>query len=361
MRSYSRVALVVIMFLVSIGAQTSYGFKDPLDTDAVLSHLAEKSLLNSVVSAGDRLVAVGQRGHILYSDNEGQTWQQAYVPVSSDLTDVHFPTPKHGWAVGHDSVVLKTTDGGTTWEKQLDGRHFDQLFEGFSIPEEVIDFEFEMLQMAIDRFRMQGPENPFLSVWFEDESNGFVFGVFNLILRTTDGGKSWSPWIAKTENPDELHFYSAQRVGEELYVVGERGLVLRFDQGVGRFLDVSAPYQGTLFGLTGNNDVLIVFGLRGHIFRSVNKGVSWTEVESNLSVSLTGSAVMPNGIIVLVGQNGSMLRSFDNGATFLAVLPGMSMPATDIIALTANKVLVAGPRGLVIQSLDPQAITYNHK
>ncbi len=67
-------------------------FADVLDTPAVRSELAVQSMMTGLTRAGERLIAVGQRGHILYSDDRGQHWQQAQVPVSSDLVAVHFPT-----------------------------------------------------------------------------------------------------------------------------------------------------------------------------------------------------------------------------------------------------------------------------
>ena len=82
---------------------------------------AATSLLLDVASAGDRLVEVGERGHILYSDNKGQSWVQARVPTSVMLTRVFFVTPTMGWAVGHDGNVLFTQDGAVTWELQRNG------------------------------------------------------------------------------------------------------------------------------------------------------------------------------------------------------------------------------------------------
>ena len=72
-------------------------FTDVLDTPSTITSLATRSLLNGITRAGKRLVAVGARGHILYSDDEGKSWKQASVPVSSDLTAVNFPTPQQGW------------------------------------------------------------------------------------------------------------------------------------------------------------------------------------------------------------------------------------------------------------------------
>src|SRR5690348_14553614 len=94
------------------------GWVDVLDSPALASPLAARGLLNGLASAGDRIVAVGQRGHILWSDDRGAHWQQAQVPVSSDLVAVAFPSPTQGWAVGHDGVILHSADAGKTWTRQ---------------------------------------------------------------------------------------------------------------------------------------------------------------------------------------------------------------------------------------------------
>src|SRR4029079_5611384 len=88
-------------------------------------------LLNGLARAGQRIVAVGQRGHVLYSDDAGKSWKQATVPVSSDLVAVPFPDATHGWAVGHDGVVLHTDDAGVTWTRQLDGRGIGAVLVAF--------------------------------------------------------------------------------------------------------------------------------------------------------------------------------------------------------------------------------------
>ena len=103
------------------------GFVDVLDTKATMSPLASRSLLQAVTLAGDRLIAVGPRGHIVVSADGGATWKQSPVPVSSDLTSVYFVDAKQGWVVGHDGVVLHTADGGDSWQLQLDGRKANAL------------------------------------------------------------------------------------------------------------------------------------------------------------------------------------------------------------------------------------------
>lgn len=100
---------------------------DLLEIPAVESDKAASSLLLDIAKAGERLVAVGERGHIIYSDDNGKSWEQAEVPVMVTLTALDFSTPEKGWAVGHDGVVLHTEDSGETWVKQFDAFEANQM------------------------------------------------------------------------------------------------------------------------------------------------------------------------------------------------------------------------------------------
>ena len=84
--------------------------------EAVEAPLAIESLLLDGAAAGSRLVVVGERGHILVSTDGGASWKQARVPTRALLTAVHLHDERTGWAVGHDAVILRTGDGGATWE-----------------------------------------------------------------------------------------------------------------------------------------------------------------------------------------------------------------------------------------------------
>ena len=63
-----------------------------------------------------RIVTVGEYGYILYSDDNGRAWDIAESPTHVTLTAVRFADAQHGWAVGHDAIILYTADGGETWE-----------------------------------------------------------------------------------------------------------------------------------------------------------------------------------------------------------------------------------------------------
>lgn len=278
LKKHTLQALALLLVLWQAVAQAS-GYIDVLDLPARPSALAVRSPLLDIASAGQRLVAVGQRGHILYSDDDGKQWQQASVPVSSDLNAVYFPTPEQGWAVGNDGVVLHSSDAGATWKKQLDGREIGALsvkqYSALAAAEP--DNEQWPLRVADgQRLVEEGADKPLLDVWFADDKLGYVVGVFNLILRTEDGGQSWTPFQDRTDNPQNFHLNAITSTGDALYIVGEQGLVLKWDESPQRFATLATPYQGSYFGVVGKPGEVVVFGLRGNVLRSTDGGLSWT-------------------------------------------------------------------------------------
>lgn len=345
--------------VVPVGSSGSKdGFKSDLETPAIMSPLAQKSLLNGIAAAGKRVVAVGQRGHIIYSDDGGKTWTQVKDPTCIDLTAVYFPTPQKGWAVGQDGLVLFSSDGGTTWVKQLDGsgvceimkKYYEDRASSCSVDAKAA----EKLKSDVEFIVDQGPVFPFLDVWFENESNGFVVGAFNLIFHTTDGGKNWVPWFDRTENPDGLHLYSIRPAGSDLFISGEQGLVLKLDRKAGRFVKLDTGYNGTFFGILGKSDSVVAFGLRGNIYRSADGGAKWQHVASGENEGVLGGTIMGDGRIVLVTQTGKVLVSKDNGASFSEIKreTGNGIPACSVTALGNDMLVIAGWMGVETQKIE---------
>jgi photosystem II stability/assembly factor-like uncharacterized protein len=348
--------LSALLILMPPTATAAAGFQDVLDTPALMSPLAAKGLLNGLAVAGNRVVAVGQRGHIVYSDDGGKSWQQAKVPVSSDLVAVCFPTPRQGWAVGHDGVVLHSADTGATWERQLDGNSAGRLmleYYAAEVTQRSLGTPDQAARLVDEakRFAAQGAENPFLDVWFADERNGFVVGAFNLIFHTHDGGRTWTPWFERTENPKRLHLYALRGIGNDVYAVGEQGLVLKLDPTAGRFRALETPYKGSYFGVAGDAGAVVVFGLRGNAFRSENGGKDWQKIDTGVHDGLTGAASFGARGLVVVSQSGQVLVSRDGGESFAAVKIERSLPASAVVAVGAEAVVIAGARGVRSQPL----------
>ena len=319
-KKYGGVTLGMCLLLLQ-GVARADGYFDVLDQPARVSALAASSALSGVARAGARLVAVGQRGHIVYSDDGGQHWQQAAVPVSCDLTAVNFSSPSQGWAVGNDGVILHSSDGGVTWRKQLDGRQIGPLLE-------------------------QGADKPLLDVWFANDQLGYAVGVFNLILRTTDGGKHWMPFQDRTDNPQGFHLNAIAATGDALYIAGEQGLLRKWDAAQQRFVAVPTPYQGSFFGVLGKPGEVIAYGLRGNLLRSTDGGRNWIAQDSGLHTSITAGFVDTDGHYRLFTQGGQMLVSQGNGAQLQWRHEPEPLPVTGAAQTADGVMLVVGTRGV---------------
>ena len=338
-----------LALLLQQGSGFAGEYAEILDTPAPQSEQAIRNQLIDVTQAGKRLIAVGQRGHIVYSDDLGITWQQASVPLSADLLAVYFVTSSEGWAVGHAGVVLHSTDAGATWTKQLDGRQLGKVMLDHYSKLAAAAPENEQLATLLEdakRLQDEGEDSSFLDVWFENPKVGYVVGTFNLIFRTEDGGQTWAPMLEQTANPQGFHLNAINKIGDELYIVGEQGLVLKFDQLSQRFIAVPTPYVGTFFGLTGKPGVVLVYGLRGNVYRSTDAGASWSKIETGLPVSIAAASVDGAGHIYLLSQAGHVLVSTDDGQRFVLREQEPLVPVAGATATTDNQLVVVGNRGV---------------
>ena len=334
-----------------IAPATAAGFQDPLAVPAQASALASRGLLLAVARAGSRLVAVGQRGHIVFSDDAGASWKQANVPVSSDLTAVFFVTDKSGWAVGHDGVILQTIDGGLNWNLQLDGKKANELLVAQLQKRAGLEpqsTEVQALLAEARRYQEQGADKPFLDVWFADERTGYVVGAYNLIFRTSDGGKSWEPWFDRTDNPKFLNLYAIRQAGADLYVVGEGGLVLKLDAQLQRFQARTTPYKGSFFGVLGNKSVVLAFGLRGNLYSSSDGGKTWNRQEAGLPATIVAGTSLPDGRLLLADAGGRVAVS-DSAAGGFKLMPlKQTMPLAGIADAGNGRLALVGPRGVAV-------------
>jgi photosystem II stability/assembly factor-like uncharacterized protein len=294
-------------------AQSAASAQIPLlDQPALHSAKAQRAVLLALTRAGERLVAVGERGIILLSDDSGASWRQAQVPASVSLTSVQFVDAEQGWAVGHLGVVLHSADGGETWSKQLDGIQAAQL--ALKAAQQGGDAK---LLKAAEWLVADGPDKPFLDLYFSDRQHGYVVGAYGLILRTSDGGVSWQAWMGQVENPEGLNLYGIRAQGGELFIAGERGLLLRSSDAGQSFHKLELPYEGSFFGLLASRSGgLLAYGLRGNAWWSSDRGDSWRQLDTGVESALSAGLELSDGRLLLASQSGELLLSGDNGRHF---------------------------------------------
>lgn len=331
----------------AFGAEQTFAVPAALDRPALHTPKARNVALLAITHAGTRLVTSGERGTILYSDDQGQTWQQADTPTNASLVALRFVDDKHGWAVGHMGLVLHTEDAGKTWSKQLDGIKAAQL-------------ALESAQKSGDEKKIaqaqalvaDGPDKPFFDLCFLNDKTGFIVGAYNLAFRTDDGGKTWQDWSAHIDNPKGFHLYAMSKAGSSFYIVGEQGLVLRSDDGGQSFKPQPSPYKGTWFGLTSlSNDGLLLYGLRGNAFLSRDQGKTWKQIDTGMPVSISAAIELNDKRLVLVNQAGQVLMSQANSTDFTA-LPKIPLPIA-AVASAGDGLALATLRGVVKLPFSP--------
>ena len=355
LRAFARhVVLFACLFVIS---SDLLAFTGPLETPSRKMDNVEATPMAAVTAVGSKLVAVGQRGKIILSHDGGESWIQAEVPVSSDLVAVSFASDLLGWAVGHDGVILHTGDGGLTWELQLDGHEASAMIVDF-YKARVDDEQYPDAELYLRREEIllsYGGTQPLMDVYFEDGNNGYAVGIFNRLLRTTDGGETWKPWAHRIDNPGELHLYSINAGESGVYISGEQGQVWRLNEHGDHFVEVPTPYTGTLFGSVNTDSALVVFGMRGTIYRSVDRGNSWEEVNTWSEAGITDGMVMADGRIVLANLAGELLVSVDNGKTFSLQSVDDGMPFYGLAAMGEQSLVLTGAEGVHQQQFTPVA------
>ncbi|SDU92925.1 WD40/YVTN/BNR-like repeat-containing protein [Pseudomonas mucidolens] len=298
---------------------------------AIQSVLAEKSLMIDVAHAGKRLVAVGDRGHILYSDDQGAHWTQAKVPTRQLLTAVFFIDEQHGWAVGHDAKILASSDAGATWTQQFE-----------------------------DRSR----EAPLLDVFFNDTEHGFAVGAYGALVETRDAGKTWADVSDRLDNEDQYHLNAIARIkGAGLFIVGEQGSMFRSSDDGHTWEKLAGPYEGSLFGVIGTAQprTLLVYGLRGNLYRSTDFGDTWQPVELKaargaLEFGLSGATLLDDGSLVVVGNGGSVVVSHDDGVSFSVFNRADRVSLSAVTAAGNGNLILVGQGGVRVAAPNGAAL-----
>ncbi|MEJ5059353.1 MULTISPECIES: WD40/YVTN/BNR-like repeat-containing protein [unclassified Pseudomonas] len=338
-------ALLAPTMASTVAAFASAAMPGPLREPATMTPRAARGVLTRVVLAGDRLVAVGERGLVVLSDDGGRQWRQARVPVSVTLTSVSFADARQGWIAGHSGVVLHTSDGGESWSIQTDGVALAKasLAQALGLPDTNADRErsIQDAQRLVD----DGADKPLLSICFADARRGMVVGAFGLAARTDDGGKTWTPCRNRLPNPMSLHLYAVAHHDKTWVLAGEQGvLMLSRDDGAS-FESLAAPSERTLFAATATRKGGFVFaGLLGAACRIDPGSTTVTAIDLSAPLTILSCAELRDGRLMLLAQGGRVLASRDDGAHFAEQQLPRRDPLTSLVE-AADGGLVATSMG----------------
>ena len=335
-------ALVASLLLIAAAVQAQPvppAEEQPLAAEP--ARLAARGLLIAIASAGPRLVAVGDRGIIVLSDDRGASWRQAdNVPAQALLTGVCFLDAQHGVAVGHDEVILITVDAGRNWKRT----HYAPQAQG-----------------------------PLLDVWCGAGGEVIAVGAYSAYLTSDDGGASWremkfTPASAPAVGRDRARSpgataaagtadderaaggYHLNRIvsgnAHRLYIAAEAGHLYASDDGGANWRTLASPYEGSFFGMLPlRGEELLAFGLRGHLYRSTNGGASWQPIETGTVAMLTGATPLDSGALAIVGLSGVVLVSRDGGRSFTLLQQAERAGLSAVAHAGDDRLVVVGEGG----------------
>ncbi|MBI4623386.1 MAG: hypothetical protein HY736_09245 [Verrucomicrobia bacterium] len=277
--------------------------------------IAPRMLLLDGAVAGPDIVAVGERGTILRSTDNARTWQTATTPTGATLTGVSFaPDGQHGWAVGHDALIVATADGGRTWSQQYQGENL---------------------------------QDSFLDVLAVDAQRVIAVGAYSLFATTANGGRSW---VRRKVLAEDYHLNRLSRGPTgTLYLAGEHGTLLRSSDNGETWTSIAAPYDGSFYGIVPlDRRTLIAHGLRGRVYRSIDDGASWEPVATPQPVLLATALKLKSNFLVFAGQARALLLSRDYGKSLVPSPAALTTATAELLEIPDGSILALGEAGATL-------------
>ncbi|MGA2623602.1 MAG: YCF48-related protein [Bacteroidota bacterium] len=227
-------------------------------------------------------LAVGANGTVIKTTNGGLTWQVEFnvAGVTGQLLGTQFVSASTGWAVGEGGTVLKTSDAGETWYLQN-------------------------ISTANDLY----------AVDFISPDTGWVAGLNGVVFGTTDGGSNWIPETTGTN----ANLYSLQFVNSRVgWVSGAAGTILRTTDGGRSWLGLFPNTKRPLFSLSFVTDsVGWAAGTLGTILKTTDAGITWKSVGSDSVVSVYAIQFVSKLVGWAVGGVGMIRKTTDGGSTWV--------------------------------------------
>ncbi len=250
--------------------------------------------------------------------NGGDSWQE--MNVDYNLRDIHFADNLRGYAVGFrpgaSPPVLRTLDGGQTWQRLTINRHRGEgLFAVYASVDRMISVgqrDFTCLSgtpwgdddngSILTQLQLN-PQYRFWGVHFADRLRGWAVGIklyidrgTQIIMYTDDGGVSWT----------EQH--------ETDSVCGTRA------EGMHRLNDITFV-DGNTGWAVGYTDNVICDGINYSVLYTENGGIDWEPVFDRVGERILSVAARENGGAWLLpenptGRNTEIFSTSDIGATW---------------------------------------------
>jgi photosystem II stability/assembly factor-like uncharacterized protein len=286
--------------------------------------------------------AVGQAGTILRSEDGGTSWERLAAPDSSDLVGVWGTSPSNAYAVGTGGTILHYD--GTAWSRMNSPTH-NTLLEVWGLAPDDIYVVGAGVALHYDGTTWQvlsGVDGAELwAVWGTDQGHLFAAGQNGVLYRLE--GTHWS----RLTSPTQLLLLGIWGSGpDNIYAVGIQGTVLHWD-GV-LWSPITVPTSADLFAVWGRSGGEILAVGDGGTMLLFN-GSAWTLLpQSATRENLRAVHAAPLGNFVATGWNGTAVRRRTTGSWLL----GSAAPLLfDLASGPGDTRYAVGGNGAVLRNI----------
>jgi photosystem II stability/assembly factor-like uncharacterized protein len=305
------------------------------------------SVFNSVFFIDANLgYVVGNGGTIIKTTNGGSTWNKQASNDSVDFYSVYFTNADTGYAVGHSGgwlalaiyeggsfrgwvgvggQIFKTTNGGNTWVSQ-------------SVP---------------------SGTSLLTSVYFTDSNTGYAVGYYGIVLKTINGGNTWVSQTKGTGN----YFYSVCFIDSNTgYTVGYSTtvhdiVIMKTTDGGNTWNDKYYILSGRLWSVffTDINKGFAV-GDYGHIIQTLDGGNTWDELTSGTIYNLNSVYFTDANTGYAVGEAGTILKTTNGGKNWDFEISNTQNTLNSVYFINTNIGYSVGSNGTILKYNDTNGV-----
>jgi photosystem II stability/assembly factor-like uncharacterized protein len=300
----------------------------------------EASLYDCSLLPNNRIVAVGSNATVIYSDNFGTDWEIIYTPDNIfrriDFNSVDFADESLGMAVGNYYSIIKTDDGGVSWQDISPGANLPYFVYKdicFSDPGNCyvvgVHYANNFLLHSSDEGNswdtaFQSSAEIFNQVQFVDENTGFLSGGGgNYFFKCIDGGQNWQ-LIEVDPGIEELRVGPIYFTGRDTgFIDGAVGgtdwysILLKTVDGGLSWHEVITDYWGGRFFFINQDTGFTIGGAPWYsnlVSKTTDGGESWELISDIIGDWFFNSICMnTEGKGLIVGDAGQIYNSDDFG------------------------------------------------
>lgn len=296
-------------------------------------------------------------------------WIQQNTNIYNNLYDLSFINDDTGWVVGSGSSILRSVDGGTTWNiLTISNSITPRCIKLFSNNVAILgaNYYYQTQNYGaifttsnsgvtwINRFMTQytSPNR----IFFLNQNIGWIAGAVGLVLKTTNGGINW---IEIHENAAESFFgifFIDEHTG---WVAGEinsinHKLILKKTTNSGVNWDIQM-YSTSDFRL---NSVFFTdyqngctVGLGGRVYLTSNSGSNWERIYTTTNKDFTDVYFVNNSTGFIVGEDGVIYKSINSGLNWSYQQGGNLSYDLEVVQFTgSNTGYVVGSGGSILKT-----------